>query len=207
MARLTARAISSVFLLLFAVSAHAQAEKPRTAPYPGDIVYRGTGQAVVFSHDFHVGGMGFTCDACHTEVFELKAYAARDKGNFKMSVMQDGEYCGKCHDGQTAFSSGDFASCGRCHAGAAEANEVPGLKVVGPEEDIMLGPEGMEARFPHPSHAVFPCDKCHTALFPMKKTDTVTSMDEINSGKSCGVCHNGAVAFDATNCGICHPGM
>lgn len=194
-------------MLLIAAAVPAEEEKPKTAPYPADIVYSGTGQAVAFSHNFHVGSLGYTCDACHTEIFQLKAYAARDKGDFRMSVMQDGDYCGKCHDGQTAFSSGDFESCGRCHNGAKDANVQPGLKVVGPQEDIMLGSEGTEARFPHPSHAAFKCDKCHTALFPMKKTDSVTSMDEINSGKSCGLCHNGAVAFDATNCSVCHPSM
>jgi len=180
---------------------------PETAPYPGDIVYSGTGMASYFSHEFHVGAMGFSCDTCHDSIFEMKAYAARDAGDFKMSVMQDGDYCGKCHDGQTAFSVSDYAECGRCHDGAKNAVVKPGLKVVGPEETIKLGVEGSIAEFRHSSHDKFACNKCHTGLFPVKKTETITTMDDINSGKACGACHNGTVAFDATNCSSCHPDM
>jgi len=195
--------------LCLAVSVHSSAsgEGPRTAPYPSDIVYGGTGQPVVFSHEMHVGGLGFSCDACHGGLFELEAYAAKNKGDFKMSVMQDGDYCGKCHDGETAFSTGDYAYCGKCHNGEGGAKVEPGLKVVGPEEDIVLGADETAAVFRHGSHDAFRCNKCHTGIFPIKYTKTVTDMDAINSGKACGTCHNGSAAFDATNCGSCHPKM
>jgi len=199
--------IALIFIAVAATAAKSDDAGPKTAYYPDDIVYTGTGMAVVFSHEMHVDGLGFSCDSCHDGTFEVRTNAAKEKGDFKMAVIQDGEYCGKCHDGNTAFSSGDFASCGTCHAGAAGAKEVPGLKVIGPDEAIKLGAEGMEAEFRHPAHASFPCYKCHTDLFPMKSTGTITTMDEINAGKKCGLCHNGSVAFDATNCAVCHPNM
>jgi c(7)-type cytochrome triheme protein len=198
---------AALLAMSFTVPAIGDQQEQQTAPYPADIVYSGTGMASAFSHEFHVGTVGYSCDTCHDSIFEMKAYAARDAGDFKMSVMQDGEYCGKCHDGQTAFSVSDYAQCGRCHNGAKDAVEKPGLKVVGPQETIKLGKEGSIAEFRHTSHQAFACNKCHTGLFPVKKTKTITTMDDINSGKACGACHNGAIAFDATNCSSCHPDM
>lgn len=193
-------------LIVASVSGPAVCDGPKTAPYPGAIVYSGTGEPVIFSHENHVGGQGFSCDACHPEPFVPRTNAAKEKGDFKMSVMQDGEYCGKCHDGSTAFASDDYESCANCHSGTG-TEEPATAKVVGPADAITLGEGDTAARFPHASHAAFSCDKCHSGLFPMKTTGTVTNMDAINSGKACGICHNGAVAFDATNCSLCHPKM
>jgi c(7)-type cytochrome triheme protein len=50
------------------------------------------------------------------------------------------------------------------------------------------------------------CTDCHTKIYQMKKGPAVT-MAEINTGKSCGACHNGAKVFktsDPANCGKCH---
>ncbi|MFZ3115697.1 MAG: c(7)-type cytochrome triheme domain-containing protein [Syntrophales bacterium] len=51
------------------------------------------------------------------------------------------------------------------------------------------------------------CNACHTKIFKMKKGAAVMKMDDINSGKFCGECHNGAKAFktqEKDNCGKCH---
>jgi len=51
------------------------------------------------------------------------------------------------------------------------------------------------------------CNDCHTKIFKMKKGSTEMKMADINSGKYCGVCHNGEKAFkasDPANCGKCH---
>lgn len=205
MARLTAPIILAALMLTAAIS--GAEEGPKTSPYPQDIVYSGTGMGVVFSHEMHVDMLGFACDKCHDSIFEPRAGAAKEMGDFKMSVMQDGDYCGRCHDGDTAFSTGDFASCANCHAGTENAKVDPSVKVVGPQDAITLGTDEMAAEFRHTSHVAFACYKCHTGVFPMKATGTITSMDEINDGKKCGLCHNGAVAFDATNCSACHPKM
>ena len=69
------------------------------------------------------------------------------------------------------------------------------------------GDEGFKAVFPHEAHtALLACSSCHPAPFQMKAgADTIT-MDQINSGESCGICH-GTVAFPAALCARCHPAM
>jgi c(7)-type cytochrome triheme protein len=32
-----------------------------------------------------------------------------------MAEMNEGKYCGVCHNGQEAFKSSDPANCGKCH--------------------------------------------------------------------------------------------
>ncbi len=51
------------------------------------------------------------------------------------------------------------------------------------------------------------CTDCHVKIFKMKKGSTTMKMDEINTGKFCGECHNGTKAFktnDKANCAKCH---
>jgi c(7)-type cytochrome triheme protein len=51
------------------------------------------------------------------------------------------------------------------------------------------------------------CKDCHNkGMFPKMKQGTVQiTMNEIYSGKLCGVCHNGKRAFEAKgNCARCH---
>jgi c(7)-type cytochrome triheme protein len=51
------------------------------------------------------------------------------------------------------------------------------------------------------------CNDCHTKIFQMKKGADKITMADINSGKFCGVCHNGTKAFkasDSANCARCH---
>jgi c(7)-type cytochrome triheme protein len=51
------------------------------------------------------------------------------------------------------------------------------------------------------------CTDCHTKIFKMKKGSTTMKMDELNTGKFCGECHNGTKAFktsDNANCARCH---
>jgi len=76
--------------------------------------------------------------------------------------------------------------------------------------DVTLVPEGgddFRAVFSHEVHtALLACSSCHPALYQMKAgADTIT-MDQINGGESCGVCH-GTIAFAATLCARCHPAM
>lgn len=62
---------------------------------------------VVFSHDVHTGM--FSCSACHPAIF------IPGPGNKKMTMdeMGEGQACGACHDGDTAFSVKD--NCDQCH--------------------------------------------------------------------------------------------
>ena len=76
--------------------------------------------------------------------------------------------------------------------------------------DVELIPatgEMFKAIFPHKTHTEWlSCPNCHTGIFQMAKGADAITMEKINSGQYCGVCH-GKVAFPATTCGRCHPGM
>lgn len=68
------------------------------------------------------------------------------------------------------------------------------------------GPDPMfDAVYPHSAHVQWlACQTCHPAVVPYK--DNPSSMELINEGQSCGVCH-GIVAFAVEACGRCHPTM
>lgn len=204
--KLSALSIISISVAIAAVFSCALAAPAQEGvTYPGEIVYAVTGAAVVFSHKKHVEDFGLACDDCHGAIFEVRAFAARARGDFNMASLSSGKYCGACHNGNKAFGLDDSDQCARCHSGGIEA-PVTGV-VRGPKEPIQLGSGDNIAAFPHEKHGKLSCDRCHTELFPMKKTKTITTMDDINAKKSCGKCHNGKTAFDASDCGKCHPKM
>jgi c(7)-type cytochrome triheme protein len=70
------------------------------------------------------------------------------------------------------------------------------------------GLEGVPpAIFPHFLHRMqFKCHVCHDAIVVMKAGENPITMDAIQEGKYCGVCHNGKTAFQATfeACPRCH---
>jgi c(7)-type cytochrome triheme protein len=59
--------------------------------------------------------------------------------------------------------------------------------------------------FSHRKHSVWNgCEVCHPEIYPSTKSGTrKTSMIEISSGESCGVCHT-KVAFPIAECERCH---
>jgi len=183
----------------------APAGDPELTP-SDDIVYEGRSEAVVFSHKAHVDGFGLECDSCHSNLFEVKAYSGQKKGDFTMRSLEEGKYCGACHDGTKAFSVSDFEQCDRCHVGK-DKTVVTGKPVKGPKAAIELGNGDSIAVFKHTLHESFSCNDCHTKLFPMKNTRTITTMDDINNRKACGSCHNGETAPDTSDCTKCHPKM
>ncbi len=60
--------------------------------------------------------------------------------------------------------------------------------------------------FPHWVHRIqFTCKVCHTDLgFQMKAGEDDIKMKDIFSGKWCGTCHNGTIAFKPLQCKRCH---
>ncbi len=62
----------------------------------------------VFPHWLH--RMQFKCYVCHEGVFQMKAGA----NPVTMDAIQQGKYCGACHNGKTAFAP-MFEYCSRCH--------------------------------------------------------------------------------------------
>jgi c(7)-type cytochrome triheme protein len=97
---------------------------------PGKTVEYAGGDAgkVMFNGDTHGPKQGMKCADCHPKPFAMK------KGAFKMSKDEHGkaDLCGKCHDGQKAFSQSTEADCGKCHKKAEEKKE--GTPEVKPEE-------------------------------------------------------------------------
>jgi len=64
---------------------------------------------VVFPHWFH--RIRFRCKVCHSELdFRMRAGA----NDVKMTDIIDGRFCGKCHNGQTAWGADQ---CDLCHSG------------------------------------------------------------------------------------------
>ncbi|MDH5611786.1 MAG: hypothetical protein OEY66_04955 [Gammaproteobacteria bacterium] len=85
----------------------------------GDVVLNTYAEAsgmkpVIFPHWFH--RIRFTCKVCHSDLgFELKAGANK----IKMIDILEGQFCGECHDGETAWGS---ERCDLCHSGNSEMN-------------------------------------------------------------------------------------
>lgn len=86
-------------------------------------------------------------------------------------------------------------------AGAAEYGDITFERKAAGMDDVP------PAIFPHWIHRMqYKCPACHDDLFKMKAGASPITMDDIQAGKSCGVCHNGKTAFDSgfTTCRRCH---
>ncbi|MBI5695426.1 MAG: hypothetical protein HZC51_06765 [Nitrospirae bacterium] len=74
----------------------------------GTVAYNVEGFGPVrFSHDNHMG-MGMKCQDCHTALFGFKKTA----GKMTMDKINNGKYCGSCHNGKKAFAAD---ACDSCH--------------------------------------------------------------------------------------------
>jgi c(7)-type cytochrome triheme protein len=154
---------------------------------PQKPVLIGTGDvSVLFRHDAHTGA--FKCSDCHTKLFSI----TRGQDKITMDKIYKGQSCGACHNGKKAFSSNE---CAKCHA-----------KIPAPKAALVYKPEGIGVvKFSHEFHTVsFTCKDCHDKIFPMRKGGSKMTMDVMNTGGSCGTCHNGTQATAVTECGKCH---
>ena len=80
-----------------------------TICHAGEIVYKDEDAGdVTFPHSVHIEMFG--CDDCHPDLFK----AERGANPATMEDMENGESCGACHDGDTAF--GVAEDCESCHA-------------------------------------------------------------------------------------------
>jgi c(7)-type cytochrome triheme protein len=62
--------------------------------------------------------------------------------------------------------------------------------------------------FPHKPHTQWlGCPNCHTGIFEMEKGKAVMTMDKLNAGAYCGVCHGKVALPELTNCPACHKSM
>ncbi|WP_298036496.1 c(7)-type cytochrome triheme domain-containing protein [uncultured Desulfuromonas sp.] len=160
----------------------------------GEITYKST----VFSHESHVGGMGFDCDTCHEGLFEMEGHALQGNPEFSMDAIYEGGFCGTCHDGDTAFASD--SDCTSCH-----------VKDGG---DIYYTEPVKAILFSHKAHGEtgLECESCHTGLFGMEALAAQKGKDftmaALYDGQYCGACHDGDTAFASdTRCATCHVGV
>jgi len=76
--------------------------------------YGDTGEypAVPFSHDSHMA-TGLNCGDCHYSVFQKRTGDADSDGEMTMKALDEGKFCGTCHNGDNVFSTRE--NCDRCH--------------------------------------------------------------------------------------------
>ena len=72
---------------------------------------------VIFSHEKHVKDQGLKCSNCHTKIFQMKKGKTEKKmGAITMAAMEEGKFCGACHNGDKAFTVKDENNCVKCHS-------------------------------------------------------------------------------------------
>jgi len=136
---------------------------------------------VNFKHTTHLTSQ--QCGACHNAIYKTTGNPRNT-----MAEMEKGSSCGACHNGKTAFS---LASCVTCH----------------PVKDrTFTVKDAGNVTFSHISHVtLFKCGDCHTGIYETVKSKTRITMVEMESGKSCGACHDGKSAFTVKgSCATCH---
>jgi c(7)-type cytochrome triheme protein len=106
----TALAIVGASLLWLGMNLGQSAE----VPVPPDFSYEDTKplEPVPFSHKAHAAKK-LGCPDCHTKPFQMKKLAASK--DMTMKVLNEGQFCGNCHDGKKAFSTKEAKDCAKCH--------------------------------------------------------------------------------------------
>ncbi len=148
-----------------------------------------------FEHKVHTMDAGMDCSSCHDDIFTMQRGNAVKTKKFTMKAMAEGEFCGACHDGDTAFATD--TNCMSCH---------------GTSEEPIIWTVPTKASFSHTQHVdefELECSSCHNSIFAMKagaaESNKDFSMASFKDGKYCGSCHNGDDAFDSsTQCESCH---
>lgn len=156
---------------------------------------------VTFSHKVHTMDAGLECDSCHDDLFTMEAGAVAEKGDFTMQAFAGGQYCGACHDGDTAFSTTNDKKCAACHTAPDLIVFSKPVKAVIFDHKIHVNEMGLG------------CGDCHSDLFKMHIGDAETDpekfvMESLYKGGYCGACHDGEQAFASnTRCTTCHIGV
>jgi len=105
MKKLLVVAIVVVVSFVFSVSAFA-VPAGKTVEFDG----KGAGK-VVFDGKTHAD-KGNKCADCHQSgIFKMKKGADA----ITMKDINEGKFCGSCHNGTKAFKSSDAANCAKCH--------------------------------------------------------------------------------------------
>ena len=91
--------------ILWTQQAVAQMKGPADFAFPDGAMGK-----VVFSHAEHLE-KGEKCTSCHTKIFKM----TKTRSTLKMADMRNGEFCGACHNGKTAFGVASATNCKKCH--------------------------------------------------------------------------------------------
>jgi c(7)-type cytochrome triheme protein len=98
-------ALAVVVMVAMAVTAFA-VPAGKTVEFDG----KGAGK-VVFEGKTHAD-KGLKCADCHQSgIFKMKKGADA----ITMKDINEGKFCGACHNGTKAFKSSDAANCAKCH--------------------------------------------------------------------------------------------
>ncbi len=184
--------------LLLAGNASATDDYDVKAFGPKSPIVWNTPTKVVFDHRTHTDEVGLECSSCHGEIFAMQRGVAPRTGKLTMASLADGQFCGACHDGDTAFASD--TNCSACH--------------IVPEDPIVWTKPVKAVVFYHNVHTDeygLECDACHSDAFSMKSGAAENSpnftMKALYDGQYCGKCHDGDTAFASnTLCNSCHIG-
>lgn len=189
-------------MVMFASNQPAQEEEPYDEDTYGPeapIIWTKPLKSVVFSHKDHTLAADLSCDDCHDDLFEMEAGAAEAYDDFNHASMDQGNYCGACHDDSMAFST--EAYCGSCH--------------LSPEEPVVWTKPLKAVLFSHDNHGEdmgMDCESCHNDFFLMEAGAAQENDDfnheSMDEGNYCGACHDGSTAFAYdTRCTACHIGV
>lgn len=70
----------------------------------------GTGDFPPATYPHWIHRMQFRCYVCHESIFKMKKGA----NHITMEAIDQGKYCGTCHNGKLAFGT-SFGQCFHCH--------------------------------------------------------------------------------------------
>lgn len=104
MKKLLVIAVVAVVTFVLSVSAFA-VPTGKTVEFDG----KGAGK-VVFDGKVHAD-KGLKCADCHPGIFKMK----KGGDTITMKDINEGKFCGTCHNGTKAFSAKDAANCSKCH--------------------------------------------------------------------------------------------
>lgn len=159
-------------------------------------------EGTFFSHKVHTMEVGLDCASCHDETFDMEIGAAQEQGDFTMSAMAEGKYCGACHY-ENGFAFTTEENCAACHKA--------------PEKMIVWTKPIEGVVFEHEIHVEdfgFDCESCHPHSFEMRagaasEQDDFTMDAMDNENKYCGQCHYpGGFAYSGKKrCTSCHIGV
>lgn len=128
----------------------------------------------IFSHEFHIDGMGMECLDCHGDI-----QASRKSSDH---VLPGHTECFVCHDGDMARDD-----CTVCHYNEDVINPSPKMtREINFNHELHLGQEKVE------------CTTCHAGL---EQTDYASSAN-MPKMETCVTCHNDARA--SQDCEVCH---